>query len=636
MKRYLLILIMISFGLVSKAQWYDPEKVPSKVQMMYSGAIQALQDGEWNDARTLLNNALKVHPKFVEAWLSMGGMYGQLKQYDSAVYSYRQGYQLDSVFSNDLLLPWSINLAGLGDFTGAKNLIDKLINNPNSDRRTVEAARYRQKTYEFALAFEQKHGRQEHFSPHNLGDSINSSSSEYYPSFTIDDSIMVFTRRGRGAREDFIKTVKRGNNYKLAKPVEGQLNEEPSKGGISISQDGEWLLFAGNFSRSGFGNFDIYLSYATPTGWSDPYNLGENVNTEFWESSPSISPDKQTLYFSSNRSGGSGGKDLYVSHRLQNGNWGPAENMGPNFNTAADDLAPFIHADNQTLYFTSGGHPGYGGSDIYVSRKGPNGQWTVPENIGYPVNTIEDEGSMIVTANGTTAYYAANSADTRGGLDLYSFELPAFARPKRTLWIKGQVLDAINKKGLPSAIELKEIATGQVIEKVTTDETGNYLVTLPVGHDYTFTVNRKGYLFYSDNYLLATQPSDSTYRKDIPLQPIAINTSLELKNILFETNSFTLQPGSYTELDKVVQLLKDNPSLRIQIKGHTDNVGTPASNVLLSNNRAKSVVAYLVSKGIVAARLSYKGFGSAQPVADNKTEQGKARNRRTELVVTGM
>lgn len=636
MKQYLLILILLSFGAVSKAQWYDPEKVPSKAQMMYSGAIQALQDGEWNNGRTLLNNALKVYPKFVEAWLSMGGMYGQLKQYDSAVYCYQQGYQLDSVFSNDMLLPWSINLAGLGRFADAKAMTDKLINNPNTDRRSVEAARYRQKTYDFALDFEKKQGRQENFSPHNLGDSINSTFSEYYPSFTIDDSIMVFTRRGRGVREDFIKTVKTGDGYQLAKPVEGQLNEEPSKGGISISQDGEWLLFAGNFSKSGFGNFDIYLSYATPTGWSEPYNLGENVNTEFWESSPSISPDKQILYFSSNRPGGFGGKDLYVSHRLPNGNWGPAENMGSNFNTAADDLAPFIHADNQTLYFTSGGHPGYGGSDIYVCRTGPKGEWSVPENIGYPVNTIEDEGSMIVTADGTTAYYSANSADTRGGLDLYSFELPVFARPKRTLWIKGQVHDAITKKGLPSAIELKEIMTGQIIEKVTTDETGNYLVTLPVGNDYTFTVNRKGYLFYSDNYLLASQPSDSTYRKDIPLQPIAVNTSLELKNILFETNSFTLATTSYTELDKVVQLMKDNPALKIQIKGHTDNVGTPAANVLLSNNRAKSVVTYLISKGIETTRLTYKGFGSTVPIADNKTEAGKARNRRTELVVTGM
>jgi outer membrane protein OmpA-like peptidoglycan-associated protein len=243
---------------------------------------------------------------------------------------------------------------------------------------------------------------------------------------------------------------------------------------------------------------------------------------------------------------------------------------------------------------------------------------------------------MIVTADGKTAYYASNAVDTRGGLDLYSFELPSFARPKRTLWVKGQVSDAANKKGLPSAVELKEISSGAVLERVMTDETGNYLVTLPVGLDYTFTVNRKGYLFYSDNFLLASKPSDSTYRKDIALQPIAVNSSLELKNILFETNSYTLHPSSYTELEKVVQLMKDNPAIKVMIKGHTDNVGNASANLTLSNNRAKSVVAYLVSKGIVAARLSSKGYGASQPVATNDSEEGKARNRRTELVVTGI
>lgn len=627
---------MLAIGIASKAQWYDPEKVPSKAQMIYSGALQALDDDEWNHCKTLLYNAIKIEPRFVEAWLTMGGMYGQLKQYDSAVYCYQHAYELDSIFSRDLILPWTINLAGLGRFTEAKALIDRLINSPDADPRMVKEGRYRQKTYDFALAFEQQHGKQTSFSPHNLGDSINSSSSEYCPSFTIDDSLLVFTRRGKGIREDFIKALKTTNGYRLATPVQGQLNEEPAKGSITISQDGDWLLFAGNFPQSGFGDFDIYISYATPEGWSDPYNLGKNINTEFWESTPSLSPDKASLYFSSGRPGGYGGKDLYVSHRLPNGNWGPAENMGPTINTAADDLGPFIHSDNQTLYFASGGHPGYGGSDLYVSRKGPNGEWSVPENIGYPINTIGEEGSMIVTADGKTAYYSANGVDTRGGLDLYSFEMPEFARPKRTLWIKGQVYDAASKKGLPSALELKIISNGLVLEKVITDETGNYLITLPVGNDYTFTVNRKGYLFYSDNYMLASQPSDSTYRKDIALQPIAVNSSLELKNILFETNSFALQSTSYTELDKVVQLMKDNPSLKVQIAGHTDNVGNPAANLQLSNNRAKSVVAYIASKGIAAQRLTYKGFGETKPVADNSSEAGKAKNRRTELVVTGV
>lgn len=629
----LALLVCLSYS--ANAQWYKPENVPTKAQMVYSGALQALQDGEWNTGRTLLQNALKIYPKMVDAWLSMGGMYGQLKQYDSAVYCYQHAYEMDSVYSNEMQLPWSMNLAGLGRFEEANQRIERLIANPATSFRTLPDARYRLQTYQFALNFEKEHGRQQNLNPKNLGDSINSGFAEYYPSFTIDDSLFVFTRRN-GVREDFYEALKTPEGYSKSRLVDGALNDVPRKGALNISPDGDWLFFAGNFPGQGMGNFDIYLCTSIPDGWSDPYNLGENINTEFWETSPSISPDKQTLYFTSNRPGGYGGSDLYVSHRQPNGNWSPAENMGAGINTPKDELAPYIHTDNQTLYFTSGGHPGYGGSDIYMCRKGPGGEWSEPQNLGYPINTIEDEGSMIVTADGKTAYYAASGADTRGQLDLYSFDLPVYDRPQKTLWIKGQVTDANTKKGLPSAIELKEIATGQVLEKVITDETGNYLVTLPVGHDYTFTVNRKGYLFYSDNFLLASKPSDSTCRKDITLQPIAVNTSLELKNILFETNSFTLDPSSYTELDKVVALMKDNPSIKILIKGHTDNSGNAAANIALSNNRAKSVVGYLSSKGVAPARLAFKGYGASMPVADNDSEEGKARNRRTELVVTGM
>ncbi|RZK34103.1 MAG: OmpA family protein, partial [Hymenobacter sp.] len=252
------------------------------------------------------------------------------------------------------------------------------------------------------------------------------------------------------------------------------------------------------------------------------------------------------------------------------------------------------------------------------------------------INTIENEGSLIVAADGKTAYYASDRGDTRGGLDLYSFTMPLKVQPVRTLWVRGKVYDAKTEKGLPSSVELKDVDNNLVLENVQTDETGNYLVTLPLGKQYSFTVNRKGYLFYSDVYNMGGNPTDSTYEKNIPLQPVGINTTLELKNIFFETASFQLQPVSFTELDKVVQLMTDNPTLKIQISGHTDNVGLPAANLKLSNNRAKAAVDYIISKGIAATRLTYKGFGATKPIADNGTETGRAKNRRTELTVTGM
>jgi outer membrane protein OmpA-like peptidoglycan-associated protein len=218
-------------------------------------------------------------------------------------------------------------------------------------------------------------------------------------------------------------------------------------------------------------------------------------------------------------------------------------------------------------------------------------------------------------------------------LDLYSFELRPDIRPNKTLWIKGKVFDKKTNAGLPSTVELIDLETRLPLSRVQTDETGNYLITLPVGKDYAFNVNRRGYLFYSDNYSLKGKSPDSTYEKNIPLQPIEVNAAIVLKNIFFESNQYDLKPESQVELDKVVQLMQDNPFVKIQIEGYTDNVGSPADNQKLSENRAKSVVNYLLGKGIAANRLAAKGFGETKPIADNSTEEGRAQNRRTELKV---
>jgi outer membrane protein OmpA-like peptidoglycan-associated protein len=317
----------------------------------------------------------------------------------------------------------------------------------------------------------------------------------------------------------------------------------------------------------------------------------------------------------------------------ENGKWGEPENLGPGINTTGDEQCPFIHADNQTLYFTSNYWPGYGDDDLFYVRKGPAGDWSKPINLGYPINTINREGTLFIDASGKTAYYTSDRSDSKGGLDIYSFELREDLRPYKTLWIKGQVFDKNTTKGLPSAVELIDLATKQTISKVQTDEQGNYLITLPVGKDYVFNVNRKGYLFYSDNFFLSQHSKDSVYQKNIPLQPLEINATVVLKNIFFDVNKYDLKPESQIELDKIVQLLNDNPTLKIQISGYTDNAGKPADNITLSLNRAKTVVSYLINKRIAPQRLSYKGFGETQPVAGNNTEDGRAKNRRTEMKV---
>jgi outer membrane protein OmpA-like peptidoglycan-associated protein len=310
--------------------------------------------------------------------------------------------------------------------------------------------------------------------------------------------------------------------------------------------------------------------------------------------------------------------------------------MGPSINSAGDELAPFIHADNQTLFYTSDGLPGYGNSDLFVLRKNEKGEWGAPENLGYPINTIENEGSLAVSADGLTAYYASDRSDSRGNLDLYSFQLRPNIRPNRTLYVKGKVTDAKTKQGIPSTVELTDNNSNLVLMKVQTDELGDYLVTLPTGKDYTFTVNRKGYLFYSEVYALNRKEADSTYKKDIELNPVQLNASFVFNNILFATNSFELPVNGLAELQQLVQVLQDNPTLKVEISGHTDNTGNPKDNLTLSTNRAKAIVDYLMGKGIDHTRLSYKGYGDTQPIADNNSESGRAKNRRTSFTVTSL
>jgi len=614
---------------------YDPTKINKKVFAVYMQAMEKANGRDFNGAIDLLNQCISMEPKYVDGFLSLGGVYGQLKNYKNSTENYEKAFAIDSNYTNEYKLPYSINLAGQGRFQEALNTINSLLNSAKISPATRRASEYRQKTFQFAVDYASKHSNSSYqFEPINLGDSINTPSSEYYPSITINDSLFVFTRRGAGIREDFVEsTILPNHEYSKSKVISGSINEEPSKGAINISQDGDWLIFAGNFPSKGYGNFDLYISYQTPQGWSEPINLGPQVNTEFWESSPSLSSDKGTLYFSSDRPGGYGGKDLYVSHRLPNGKWSEALNMGASVNTTGDELAPFIHADNNTLYFTSDGLPGYGGSDLFVMRRKNANEWNAPENLGYPINTIENDGSLFIASNGVDAFYSSDRADSHGGLDLYRFELRPDIRPARTLYVRGTVFNKKTNKGIPATVELIDNSTGELSSKVQTDEQGDYFITLPVGKDYVFNVNRKGYLFYSDNFLLSQRAPDSTYEKNIPLQPIEVNASIVLKNIFFETNKFQLDPKSQAELDKIVQLLNDNPSLKIEISGHTDNVGKPSDNLSLSNNRAKSVVSYLIAKGIASQRLVAKGYGETKPVAENTTEDGKAKNRRTELKV---
>lgn len=628
----LCLLFCVFYTLSSSAQWYDPQKVNTKLGYKYGEAINEARVKNYTRAMQLLDECIAADAKFVDAYLSKAGVFSEQKKYKQAVEFYRKANELDSVYCITFLLPNSIALAGNGNFDEALAAINRFLQKPNLNERIIKSAEYRKRCYQFAVDYKKTMPATNYvFAPQNLGDSINSKQLEYFPSATIDGNTLVFTRRI--GQEDFFISEKRNGVWSKAEPLPGNLNTEENEGAQTISQDGRMLIFTGCNMEDGEGSCDLYVSYLTKNGWGERVNIGRIINTEYWESQPSLSPDKRALYFAARDPSGFGGSDLFVSYLQPNGQWGTPRNMGPEVNTSADESCPFIHPDNQTFYFTSNGHPGYGGTDLYFMRKKDDGSWEKPQNLGYPVNTIDDEGSLMIAGDGKTAYYASDGNDSRGGLDLYSFELPEHARPYKTLWVKGNVFDAKTKQGLPSAVELINLSSAQTISKVQTDEEGNYLITLPTGKDYVFNVNRKGYLFYSENFLLKTLGNDTTYTINIPLIPIEVNASVVLKNVFFDVNKAELKPESMIELDKVVQLLKENPTIKIEIDGHTDNVGKPADNLTLSNNRAKAVINYFLYKGITADRLSSKGFGETKPVADNTSEQGRAKNRRTELKV---
>lgn len=633
-KRLVTFLVSLLFTWPVLAQVYHPEKVAPKAQKLYAEAISQAENDQFLAGIDLLKKAVHIDAKYADAWLSMAGMYGELKDYANSISSYERAAAIDSQYFRDYNLPYSINLAGAGRFEDALHAVNSFMTINNLNESSQRAAAYRRRCYLFALEQAKNPELSNYkFLPLNLGDSVNSPVSEYYPALTIDNQQLIFTRRVNNYNEDFYGTQREGDGWIKARGLTGMINSNMNEGAQSISQDGEWLIFTGCNFPEGMGSCDLYISFLTPDGWSEPENLGNKINTDAWESAPSLSPDKRDLYFASRRPDGYGGSDIYVSHLQPNGRWSEPENLGPEINTSGDESCPFIHADNQTLYFTSNGLVGYGGDDLFMARKGPKGSFSLPRNLGYPINTIENEGSLVITADGSQAFYASDRADSRGGLDLYSFILRPDVRPIKTLWIKGRVTDAKTGQGLPSAVELTDISTRQLVSKVQTDETGNYLITLPVGRDYAFNVNRKGYLIFSENFPLSQKSPDSTYHINIPLQPLTANATVVLRNIFFETNSILLGENSQAELALLIQLLKENPTLQIQINGHTDNIGKPADNLKLSNGRAQAVVTYLAKNGVDPKRLRFQGYGANNPVADNNTEEGRAKNRRTEVKV---
>ncbi|MEZ4804511.1 MAG: OmpA family protein [Bacteroidia bacterium] len=476
------------------------------------------------------------------------------------------------------------------------------------------------------------------FKPQNLGPNVNSEDGEYWPGLTLDGKYFYYTRmkmKGDRPYEDFYRSDVIdsifGPSVRLPEPV----NTSGNEGTISVTADGKIIFFSAKDRVSpngvpiGQGGFDIYFSAYHDGQWSKPVNIGPPINSPSWDAQPSISPDGLTLYFASDRPGGYGGADIWKS-TFKDGRFQLPENLGPEINTAGEEQSPFIHYDNQTLYYSSDGLPGVGGMDIYVSKIDEEGNYSSPTNVGYPINSQKDELGLIVDRLGHFGYLSSEREGGFGGLDIYRFELPKTLKPEAVSYVTGTVFDAISLAKIEAELVLTDLATGKVIiETKSKKGTGEFFMVLKSNRNYMLTIDQTNYLFYSANFSLKEHSSLEPYKLEVPLKKPAIDIEVTLNNVFFDVDKYDLKPESKLELDKLLHLLKKFPFMKIEIGGHTDNTGDAGKNKTLSQNRAKSVKQYLVDNGIEATRLSAIGYGESQPIADNKTEEGRALNRRT-------
>ncbi|MEL6673607.1 MAG: OmpA family protein [Bacteroidota bacterium] len=482
------------------------------------------------------------------------------------------------------------------------------------------------------------------FAPQNLGNNINTQWNDYFPWLTADDEYLIYTSyrptsqnvNGRPARrlnEDFYAARKKGDSWEQGQNIGQPINTLENEGAASVTQDGKMIFFTACNRPGGRGDCDLYFSRREGKGWSEPTNLGPNVNSDSWDGQCCLSGDGKTLYFASNRPGGQGGRDIWFTEFTGN-YWTPAQNLGDLINSAGNEDAPFLHADGKTLYFSSDLHPGFGAEDLFVSYLDENDSWSAPRNLGYPLNTVAVESQIFVSANGRQAFINSDREGGQGGSDIYEFEMDQRNRPQRATFLRGVTVDSLTRVPVYSRIRLIDVESGDTIRTIFSGRSdGKFLMSLPLNKEYAAFVEAKGYLFTSQNFYLKQIEEETYFDLTIPLLPIRKEVSVVLNNIFFESGSYELAPNSGVELRFLVDYMRRNPGLRIEIQGHTDDVGSDQDNLVLSQNRAESVRSYLIQQGVPANRIEAKGYGESQPVSGNITDEDRARNRRTEFKI---
>ena len=628
------ILLAISLSALGQSELSTKSK---KAIELYTLADNFRVRGQFSEALNLLNQALDKDKNFVEAYYRRGLTYFSMKQYPNATSDYEKGLSLTADLRKQKVFWYDLGELYLlsGKYEQAMKVLSAYINNETQNKTKIERATMLFKSAEFAL---KNQNVKSQYTRRPLSDTVNRFVMQYFPVLTADQKQLIFTRRaGDGPNDDEDLMISKKNEqgrWLMPESISKNINTPLNEGTCTISADGRRLIFTSCSGRDGIGSCDLYESMKMGDVWTTPKNLGRNVNTNEWESQPSLSADGRTLYFVSDRRSGLGRRDVWISTLDEAGTWTRAINAGKQINSALDEISPFIHANDKTLYFASNGLPGFGGYDIFFAER-DSSVWNAPKNIGNLINDNDDQFSFFITADGQKGYYS-HEETLPSGLShskIYEVEIPPEYQVKfKSNYVKGIIRDKVSKAPLAARIELINIEKNSMVSLVKSDSvSGEYLMVLTQGSEYALYINKRGYLFKSYNFNYSEVKDFEPIIIDIELERAAAGSMAILNNIFFDLDKYDLKSKSIPELQKIIRFMQENPQIKVEVSGHTDNLGQPAYNKQLSEKRAQSVYNYLVQQGIDKDRLVPIGYGQAKPLADNTSEQGRQQNRRIEF-----
>lgn len=619
---------------------FQTDAQSKKAQKLYNQGLEELKNRKWDNAMVLFDKAISKYPNYVDAHYQLGILH---KAYDRDLEGVKKHFgkilEIDSNFKNPSI-PRVLGEIYLheGNYVKAKQLFIKYLTFKNEPKNYLQKTAQYIIHCDFALA---NIGKKVQINPKPLNNNINKHAKQYFPAVTADEQTLIFTVRdriGMQEYEDIYISKKINGDWGYSESISDNINlPYINEGTCSISADGKTLVYTICTQVGNTNNCDLFISYKQGNEWSAPKNMGYAINSPFWDSQPTLSPDGKTIYFSSRRPGGYGEEDIWMSKADENFTWTPAINVGDLINTAGREVAPFVHPSMSTLYFASDFHPGFGSFDLFVSYVDSTKNWSSPRNLGYPINTFLEESSIFITANGKKAYFSAE-AKTNAKSEryfLFEFDLPKeVGIQQMSTYAKGTIYDQSNSQPIEANVELINLNTGKVESILKSDKiNGEYLVVLNENSKYALFVIKPGYLYKSHAFNFKSENTFDPVNLDVYLEPIKKGALITLNNIFFETGKYALEKESFSELDRLVNFLNQNQSLTVEISGHTDNVGQKQSNILLSTRRAESIFDYLIENGIPTERIKYKGYGDVQPIAPNDTETNRKMNRRIECKI---